>query len=807
MFGYGTNSNYGYGYPSVTNSSTLAAQANLASVYGSYANAYAANGYSQAINPAYGYGTTPYATTKPQSADNPYGYGNIRIPNNVPVGFTSAGTLSSTQAALGSLYPSHSAAMTGSVASGTHFEPYDAALLAVTSDYLKSHGNLNWVPEPPKNPASTFPTRKKTGVGYRAPPKDPKAYFCETCKISCAGPQAFKEHIAGKNHKKREAIETGKNQISLPKNKITFRCDICELTCTGKDTYDAHVKGSRHAKTMNLFKKMGKPIPTGEPTIIAPVAQKLSDANSVPVGGIGPSEIPKPTKIVGVTGTKFVGGQTLQSTTMNLEKDVIEAALEAESQIKPIGEEYVDSKYDASGKLIEYHCRLCECSFSDPNAKAVHTKGRRHRLAYKNKVDPRIKVELKNSVLVSRMKKDRKHGMSVDKPQNLFNDQQSTTLPHTWFDANNAMLGGNPESDDDRHVLAKYEELKLDAVLLEKITALYELAEKALKTTSDILKDADCNGVIPLEVPAEVEVENKKPEAEQKEQEQPERLLKGLMKVGLFANGLLLKDDEKIDLVLLCSKIPTKNLLRKVSELMVENFDPAYKDKIDVAVDYDDAAIVLRVQEFEFYARISLTCVLMRAYEGTVKDSENKPELPLDHLPLIPCLESLAELRRAKWYQARVTPNEMMGIVMTVLRDVRKRVHTWHPFSTYMLALFTQNVLDSFEFPMSPGDAFRRVFEAISSCVLLTRRATMVDPCEKEQVDVMEKLTRQEREDITSSAQHALRLIIFDQIDKILDMPRLPEKTVSSRKRVHDPTENTGMEVELKKEKRQSVIL
>lgn len=33
--------------------------------------------------------------------------------------------------------------------------------------------------------------------------------------------------------------------------------------------------------------------------------------------------------------------------------------------------------------MIRFHCKLCECSFNDPNAKEMHLKGRRHRLQYK----------------------------------------------------------------------------------------------------------------------------------------------------------------------------------------------------------------------------------------------------------------------------------------------------------------------------------------------------------------------------------------------------------------------------------------
>jgi hypothetical protein len=55
-------------------------------------------------------------------------------------------------------------------------------------------------------------------------------------------------------------------------------------------------------------------------------------------------------------------------------------------------------------------------------------------------------------------------------------------------------------------------------------------------------------------------------------------------------------------------------------------------------------------------------------------------------------------------------------------------------------------------------------------------RSKLIDPCEKEQVDVIAHITDQEREDIASSAQHALRLIAYNQIYKILGIDRLPDQ-------------------------------
>ena len=55
--------------------------------------------------------------------------------------------------------------------------------------------------------------------------------------------------------------------------------------------------------------------------------------------------------------------------------------------------------------------------------------------------------------------------------------------------------------------------------------------------------------------------------------------------------------------------------------------------------------------------------------------------------------------------------------------------------------------------PMGPGDAFRRVFEAVASGVLLPGSPGLADPCEKDPMDAISNLTAQEAEDITASAQ------------------------------------------------------
>lgn len=56
----------------------------------------------------------------------------------------------------------------------------------------------------------------------------------------------------------------------------------------------------------------------------------------------------------------------------------------------------------------------------------------------------------------------------------------------------------------------------------------------------------------------------------------PERILRGVMRVGLVAKGLLLKGDMDLELVLLCTEKPTVTLLKKVAENLSTQIEVVY---------------------------------------------------------------------------------------------------------------------------------------------------------------------------------------------------------------------------------------
>lgn len=79
--------------------------------------------------------------------------------------------------------------------------------------------------------------------------------YCDVCKISCGGNQAYMEHIQGKPHKRKEALLKGEGVQTLSRNKVTYRCEVCNISCSGRDAYDSHAKGAKHKKVLLAFQE------------------------------------------------------------------------------------------------------------------------------------------------------------------------------------------------------------------------------------------------------------------------------------------------------------------------------------------------------------------------------------------------------------------------------------------------------------------------------------------------------------------------------------------------------------------------
>lgn len=156
-----------------------------------------------------------------------------------------------------------------------------------------------------------------------------------------------------------------------------------------------------------------------------------------------------------------------------------------------------------------------------------------------------------------------------------------------------------------------------------------------------------------------------------------------------------------------------------------------------------------------------------------------------DSLPVEKCLESIDEIRRTKWFSVKLKPIANALLVLRVMRDFCRRTPTWFVLNDWLLELIVDKCFVRNKYEKVPLK-FRTIFEAISSGMFFlrslmignvtsvtgettTESVDLVDPCKKDSTaSVFDTLTLQQKEDLMSSAQHALRLIAFKRINQVL---------------------------------------
>ncbi|XP_069557253.1 interleukin enhancer-binding factor 3 homolog isoform X1 [Brachyistius frenatus] len=325
--------------------------------------------------------------------------------------------------------------------------------------------------------------------------------------------------------------------------------------------------------------------------------------------------------------------------------------------------------------------------------------------------------------------------------------------------------------NDDRHVMAKHSAIYPTQEELESVQNMVSHTERALKAVSDWL-DKQEKGT------TKSESDSTETDKESEQKDQATRSLRGVMRVGLVAKGLLLKGDLDLELVLLCKDKPTITLLKKVSENLVSQLKSITEDKYVVTQNIREASIVIKSpKEPPLTLTIHLTSPLVREeIERAAAGETLSVNDPPDVLDRQKCLTALASLRHAKWFQARANGLRSCVIVIRILRDLCARVPTWAPLRGWPLELICEKAIGTGNRPMGAGEALRRVLECLASGILLSDGAGISDPCEKESTDAIGHLDHQQREDITASAQHALRLSAFGQLHKVLGMDPLPSK-------------------------------
>uniref|UniRef100_A0A671PAX9 Spermatid perinuclear RNA-binding protein n=1 Tax=Sinocyclocheilus anshuiensis TaxID=1608454 RepID=A0A671PAX9_9TELE len=326
--------------------------------------------------------------------------------------------------------------------------------------------------------------------------------------------------------------------------------------------------------------------------------------------------------------------------------------------------------------------------------------------------------------------------------------------------------------------MAKHSTIYPSSETLEAVQSLVSIVERTLKHVSDWMDQTQAsqsnqsNSASTQEEETEASVDES-PEGSTKWVEG--RVLCGVMRIGLVAKGLLIKDDMDLELVLMCREKPTETLLCTVCDNLPQQIEKLTEEKYEVQSSIPEAAILVCTKtEPKLMLKVTLTSPQMR------DDGETEDE-PADLLDRQRCLVALASLRHAKWFQARVNGLKSCVIVLRILRDMCNRVPAWEPLKGWPLELICEKAIATCNRPLGAGEALRRVMECLASGILLPGGPGLHDPCEKELTNTLSAMTDEQAEAITYNAQHALRLMAFGQIYKVLEMDPLPSSKPSQK--------------------------
>ncbi|KAF4082702.1 hypothetical protein AMELA_G00154600 [Ameiurus melas] len=318
--------------------------------------------------------------------------------------------------------------------------------------------------------------------------------------------------------------------------------------------------------------------------------------------------------------------------------------------------------------------------------------------------------------------------------------------------------------NDDRHVMAKHSTIYPSSEALEAIQSLVSTVECALKHVSDWMDQPQSeqpNQSAGQEEETEASADESAEESTNEGSSSSSsggdsRVLCGVMRIGLVAKGLLIKDDMDLELVLMCREKPTHTLLRTVCDNLPLQIEKLTEEKYEVESSIPKAAILIRnTAEPKLTLKVTLTSPQIRRRRARQESAESVVEAsePSDLLDRQRCLVALASLRHAKWFQARVNGLKSGVIVLRILRDMCNRVPAWEPLKGWPLELLCEKAIATCNRPLGAGEALRRVMECLASGILLPGGPGLHDPCEKEPTDTLAAMTDEQAEAITYSAQ------------------------------------------------------
>lgn len=550
----------------------------------------------------------------------------------------------------------------------------------------------------------------------------------------------------------------------------TFACTVCAIEVSSPDVLQSHMNGQKHAKKLRQIAGDGNQAKTGT----AEAAKQLIKTDVIKADpALNQSNQSE-------TGTKSIIQKLNELANFHKLRCVYEVISEAGPQHAKV--------FEVKCSLIDVKTSNCietVTTSGSSHAKAKQTAAeisiRNTKLEFPSKEQSMRKKnesrsgqqkqnELKKNRQEARNTKIAQQSPKSPATEPKISHKTPTQIAFDEYEQTNKFFIKN-------HLLAKHKQIQPSRDQLGLISHLVTNIEKSLKKISDKLVDeelAKLPATTPIKIEETVPATETTGEVKPDETKENHRHLKGVVRVGTIVKTLFLKSDRDIHLVVLTSKMPNYAFVKRVSgELDVElgmlakeqvanpdieakmstgeggaeSFEepkwPEYKPpKIIHHLDASESLIKseacinikCELPEGEFLAetndsyrvKISFTSMSLVATPTSQPPVETKPTS--SDISEEKCRAALTEIKRVKWFNARLKPIANAILILRIMRDMCQRNPTWTCLSDWLLELIIEKcfVRNKYE---DVTMKLRAVFECISSGILfMTTMSIQVKP-------------------------------------------------------------------------------
>lgn len=220
--------------------------------------------------------------------------------------------------------------------------------------------------------------------------------------------------------------------------------------------------------------------------------------------------------------------------------------------------------------------------------------------------------------------------------------------------------------------------------------------------------------------------------------------------VGSYKKGTMRTGKNIADIVIILKTIPTKEsieaLCKKVEELLKESM------KTEVIPKNEMITFQMTEKGFDVFNWLARVCILIATLPPNIRKVENAEMQK--HL-----INNLSAIRHTRFFEEN--SNSSVKVLIRILRDVASRFDALSVMNPWMIDLLANFAIlsNSNRQALSLNQAFRRVFQLLSSGFFLPGSSGLLDPCENVPLRIHTCLTLEQQDALCMTSQTLLRIL------------------------------------------------